>query len=466
MALDILVVDDEADIRDLIAGVLGDEGYGTRVAGDSDGALAALAERRPSLIVLDVWLQGSRLDGIELLDEIKRRDPTLPVVVISGHGNIETAVAAIKRGAYDFIEKPFQAEQLLLVVRRATETERLKREYEALKERVGFDTELTGSSPLINGVRATLKRVAATGSRVLITGAAGSGKEVAARLLHQWSPREASPFVVVSAARMTPERVEEALFGVEEGGHLVNSGLFEQAHGGTLFLDDVADMPMPTQAKILRVLTEQIFQRVGGSRWVRVDVRVISATSRDLVAEIAAGRFREDLYYRLNVVPVRLPSLSERREDVAELVQYFLTRYAAERRVSTPALSDDAIAALQTYDWPGNVRQLRNVVERTLILAPAERIGSIDIDMLPPEVTAEPAKLVPNQAVRSIMGTPLREAREAFEREYLRAQIRRFSGNISRTAAFIGMERSALHRKLKALGLSDDPVADGEPETE
>lgn len=463
MALDILVVDDEADIRELVAGVLGDEGYGTRTAGDSDGALAALAERRPSLVVLDVWLQGSRLDGIELLDEIKRREPTLPVIVISGHGNIETAVAAIKRGAYDFIEKPFQAEQLLLVVRRATETERLKREYEALKERVGFDTELTGSSPQINAVRATLKRVAATGSRVLISGPAGSGKEVAARLLHQWSPRAGAPFVVVSAARMTPEHVEEALFGAEEGGHLVRSGLFEQAHGGTLFLDDVADMPMPTQAKILRVLTEQIFQRVGGSRWVRVDVRVISATSRDLVGEIAGGRFREDLYYRLNVVPVRLPALAERREDVGELVQYFLARYSAERRVAPPSLTEDAIAALQTYDWPGNVRQLRNVVERTLILAPAERMDQIDIDMLPPEITAEPARLVPAHAVRSIMGTPLREAREAFEREYLRAQIRRFSGNISKTAAFIGMERSALHRKLKALGLGD-AATDGDGE--
>ena len=456
MAIDILIVDDEADIRAAIAGILGDEGYQTRVAHDSDSALAAMAERRPSLVVLDVWLQGSRLDGIELLDEIKVRDPTLPVVVISGHGNIETAVAAIKRGAYDFIEKPFQSEQLLLVVRRATETERLKREYEALKERVGFETELTGSSPLINSVRATLKRVAATGSRVLITGPAGSGKEVAGRLLHQWSPRAGAPFVVVSAARMTPERVEEALFGVEEGGHLVRSGLFEQAHGGTMFLDDVADMPLPTQAKILRVLTEQVFQRVGGSRWVRVDVRVISATSRDLIAEIAARRFREDLYYRLNVVPVRLPALAERREDIAELVQFFLTRYAAERRVSPPKLTDDTIAALQTYDWPGNVRQLRNVVERTMILAPLDGKGSIDITMLPTEVTAEPERLLPGQAVRSIMGTPLREAREAFEREYLRAQIRRFSGNISRTASFIGMERSALHRKLKALGLSDD----------
>lgn len=460
MALDILIVDDEADIRDLVAGVLGDEGFETRVAADSDGALAAIAERRPSLVILDVWLQGSALDGIELLDVIKTQDPTLPVMVISGHGNLDTAVAAIKRGAYDFIEKPFQAEQLLLVVRRATETERLRREYEALKIRVGYDAELTGTSPQINQVRATLRRVAATGSRVLITGPAGSGKEVAARLLHQWSPRVSAPFVVVSAARMTPETVEEALFGVENAGAGIRAGLLEQAHGGTLFLDDVADMPATTQAKILRVLTEQVFQRVGGSRMVRVDVRVISATSRDLAAEIAAGRFREDLYYRLNVVPVRLPPLSERREDVAELARYFLARYAAERGLPTPAMSDDALAAMQTYDWPGNVRQLRNVIERTMIMAPASGMASIDIDMLPPEVTAEPARLVPGQAVRSIMGTPLREAREAFEREYLRAQIRRFSGNISRTAAFIGMERSALHRKLKVLGLAEEPAVD------
>jgi len=462
MALDILIVDDEADIRELVAGVLNDEGFETRVAANAEEALAAIAERRPSLAILDVWLQGSSMDGIQLLDAMKQRDPTLPVVVISGHGNLDTAVAAIKRGAYDYIEKPFQAEQLLLVVQRATETERLRREYEALKERVGYDIELTGTSPQINQVRATLKRVAATGSRVLISGPAGSGKEVAARLLHQWSPRSDAPFVVVSAARMTPETVEEALFGAEGSGETVRAGLFEQAHGGTLFLDDVADMPVTTQAKILRVLTEQVFQRVGGARWVRVDVRVISATSRDLAAEIAAGRFREDLYYRLNVVPVRLPPLSERREDVAELARYFLARHAAERRLPTPALSDDALAALQTYDWPGNVRQLRNVIERTMILAPADRMVRIDIDMLPQEVTVEPSKLVPGQAVRSIMGTPLREAREAFEREYLRAQIRRFSGNISRTAAFIGMERSALHRKLKALGLAEEPGTDGE----
>jgi two-component system nitrogen regulation response regulator NtrX len=455
VALDILIVDDEADIRELVAGVLEDEGYETRTAGDSDSALAAISERLPSLVVLDIWLQGSRLDGIELLEDLKQRHPGLPVVMISGHGNIETAVAAIKRGAYDFIEKPFQADQLLLVVQRATENERLRRENEELRFRAGIETELTGSSTVLNNVRATLKRVAATGSRVLIDGPPGSGKEVAARLLHQWSSRASGPFVVVAAARLHPDRFEEELFGSEADSEPIRVGLFEQAHGGTLFLDEVGDMPLPTQGKILRVLTEQMFQRVGGVRSVRVDVRVVSATARDLANEIANGRFREDLFYRLSVVPVRLPSLQERREDIAELAEHFLAKLAAERRIATPKVSDDAMAALQAYDWPGNIRQLRNVIERTLILAPPDRAGRVDADMLPPEITAEPAKLIPNEAVRSIMGTPLREARESFEREYLRVQIRRFSGNISKTALFIGMERSALHRKLKALGLSD-----------
>ncbi|WP_157217213.1 nitrogen assimilation response regulator NtrX [Flavisphingomonas formosensis] len=462
MALEILIVDDELDIRELVAGVLEDEGYQARTAADSDAALAALAERRPSLVLLDVWLQGSRLDGLDLLDEIKRRDPSLPVLVISGHGNIDTAVAAIRRGAVDFIEKPFQAEKLLLLVARATETERLRRENASLRAQIGQEEELTGNSAAINTVRATLKRVAATGSRVLISGPAGVGKEVAARLLHLWSPRANSPFVVVSAARMTPERVEEELFGVEEGGELARPGLLEQAHGGTLFLDEIADMPLTTQARILRVLTDQSFTRIGGTRMVKVDVRVVSATSRQLPDEISAGRFREDLYYRLNVVPVNLPALSERREDIPSLVDHFIARFAAERRVATPPVSEEAIAALQAYEWPGNVRQLRNVVERTIILAPGDRIGRIDADMLPPEVLSDQARLAPGEAARSIMGTPLREARETFEREYLRVQIRRFSGNISRTASFIGMERSALHRKLKTLGLADTKDDAGE----
>jgi len=455
MPLDILIVDDEADIRALIAGVLEDEGYGPRTAANSDEALAAIAERRPALLILDIWLQGSRLDGLELLDAVKAKDPSLPVLIISGHGNLDTAVAAIKRGAWDFIEKPFQADQLLLAVARSTETERLRREVDELRTLVGLDNELTGSSQLINAVRATIKRVGATGSRVLIQGPAGSGKEVAARLLHRWSGRAERPFVVLAAARMAPERVEEELFGEEQGGELIRPGLLEVASGGTLFIDEVADMPLTTQGKILRVLTDQSFQRVGGTRAVKVDVRVVSATARDLALEISAGRFREDLYYRLNVVPVRLPPLAERREDIAHLAEYFLARLSSERRVKTPSLTTDALAALQAYAWPGNVRQLRNIVERTLILAPAHATLTIDLDQLPPEITAEPARLLPGEAARNIMGTPLREAREAFEREYLKVQIRRFSGNISRTAAFIGMERSALHRKLKALGITE-----------
>lgn len=455
MSLDILVVDDERDIRELVAGVLEDEGYDTRGAADSDAALEAIAERRPTLVLLDVWLQGSRLDGLELLDEIKRRDPTLPVLVISGHGNLDTAVAAIRRGAADFIEKPFEAERLLLLVERATETERLKKEVASLRASIGREDDLTGTSGAINAVRATLKRVASTGSRVLIHGGAGVGKEVAARLLHGWSQRTAAPFVIVSAARMTPERVEEELFGVEEAGDLVRPGLLEQAHGGTLFIDEVADMPVATQARILRVLTDQSFNRVGGTRMVKVDVRVVSATARDLMAEIAAGRFREDLYYRLNVVPVTIPALTDRREDIPVLVEHFVAHYASERRVPTPEVAPDAMVALQSYEWPGNVRQLRNVVERTVILAPGDRIGRIDLDLLPTEVLGNQGDRGGGGGTSAIMGAPLKEARETFEREYLRVQIRRFSGNISRTASFIGMERSALHRKLKLLGITE-----------
>ena len=453
MPLDILVVDDERDIRDLVAGVLDDEGYGARVAADSDSALEAISVRRPSLVLLDVWLHGSRLDGLELLDEIKRRDPSSPVLMISGHGNRDPAVAAIRRGAADFIEKPFEAERLLLMVARATETESLRREIASLRESVGQNNDLTGNSAAINGVRATLKRVAATGSRVLIMGSAGVGKEVAARLLHGWSQRANAPFVIVNAARMTPERVEEELFGAEEAGQLVRSGLLEQAHGGTLFLDEIADMPLATQGRILRVLTDQSFSRVGGQRIVKVDVRVVSATARDLTHEIAEGRFREDLYYRLNVVPVAIPGLAERREDIPALIDHFMAHYASERRVPTPEVAPDAMVALQSYEWPGNVRQLRNVVERTIIMAPGDRIGRIDLDMLPADILGDPGEL--GGSGTAIMGSPLREARETFEREYLRVQIRRFSGNISRTANFIGMERSALHRKLKLLGITE-----------
>ena len=452
MALDILIVDDEQDIRDLVSGVLDDEGYGTRTAASADEALAALDERLPSLILLDVWLRGSSMDGIELLRAIKLRDPQIPVIVFSGHGNIDTAVAAIGHGAADFIEKPFEASKLLHLVSKATETERLRAENAALKARVGHSEELTGSSAAINAVRATLKKVAGTGSRMLITGPAGVGKEVAARLLHSWSPRSDSAFVSVSAARLSPERFDEELFGIEKDGRLVQAGMLEKAHGGTLFLDEVADMPWTTQGKILRVLTDQSFLRVGGDRQIRVDVRFVSATARDLTIEIAEGRFREDLFYRLNVVPVEIPPLSGRREDIPDLANHYAARFASEHRIPPPYFSDDAMAALQACEWPGNVRQLRNIIERTIILAPANRVHMIDADMLPSEVINSYEGT--EQNVTSLMGAPLREAREAFEREYLRVQIKRFSGNISKTAGFVGMERSALHRKLKLLGIS------------
>ena len=459
MALEVLVVDDEADIRDLVSGVLEDEGYSVRTAADSTSALEAIRDRRPSLLLLDVWLQGSRLDGLQLLQEVKRQDSSLPVLIISGHGNLDTAVAAIREGAVDFIEKPFEAERLLHLVARATETERLRRENASLRQQVAHDQVLSGTSVAINTVRATLKRVAPTGSRVLITGPAGVGKEVAARTIHQWSTRSDGPFVVVSAAMMTPERVEEELFGIEEN-DVSRPGFLEQAHGGTLFLDEIADMPLTTQGKILRVLTDQSYHRVGGQRPIKVDVRVLSATSRDLQQEIAQGRFREDLFYRLNVVPVRLPPLSERREDIPELANQFLARYAAERRIPVPTFSDDAVAALQAHEWPGNVRQLRNIIERTIILAPCERVERIEVDMLPSEVLETRGSSDLSSQAITIMGSPLREARESFEREYLKVQIRRFSGNISRTASFIGMERSALHRKLKALGIGEKQEED------
>ena len=454
MALEVLVVDDEADIRELVSGVLEDEGYEVRTAADSTGTLDAIEDRRPSMVLLDVWLQGSRLDGLQLLQEIKRRDSTIPVLMISGHGNLDTAVAAVREGAIDFIEKPFEAERLIYLVDRATETDRLRRENETLRLQVGQEDQLHGSSVAINTVRATLKRVAPTGSRVLISGPPGVGKEIAARMIHQWSPRAKAPFIVLSAAMMSPERVEEELFGSESDG-VVRPGLLEHAHGGTLFLDEIADMPLNTQAKILRVLTDQSYHRVGGQRPVRVDVRVLSATSRNLQDEISSGRFREDLFYRLNVVPVRLPPLRERREDIPELVSHFLARFAAERRMPALRISEEAMAALQAHDWPGNVRQLRNIMERTIILAPGDRVSCIDVDLLPPEILDHQSTMAGSTTAMAIMGSPLREARESFEREYLKIQIRRFSGNISRTASFIGMERSALHRKLKALGIGD-----------
>ena len=460
MAYDILIVDDEADIRGLVSGILEDEGCETREAGDSAGALASVETRQPSLVLLDIWLQGSELDGLDILRVLKKSHPSLPVVMMSGHGTIETAVAAIKDGAYDFIEKPFETDRLILLVERAIEAARLRRENEELRLRAGAETELIGHSALIAQVRQAVDRVANHNSRVLITGAAGCGKEVVARMLHMRSRRSPGPFVVLNCATMNPQRFEVELFGTEgaaDGGDGPRKiGTFEQAHTGTLFLDEVADMPLETQGKIVRVLQEQTFERVGSSARVEVDVRVVAASSHDLTAEMANGRFREDLFYRLNVVPIEVPPLRERREDIPPLAEYFMERSAEAAGRPPRRFGEDALAALQSYAWPGNVRELRNVVERLLIMAPGGSEDALRADMLPVEIAADAPVALRWEKSGEIMALPLREAREIFEREYLHAQVMRFDGNISRTAGFVGMERSALHRKLKSLGVQND----------
>jgi two-component system nitrogen regulation response regulator NtrX len=453
MASDILIVDDEQDIRELVAGILDDEGHETRTAHDSDSALAAIADRVPRLVFLDIWLQGSRLDGLDLLDQIKKLHPGLPVVMISGHGNVETAVSAIRRGAYDFIEKPFKADRLILIAERALETSNLKREVSDLKQRSGETYDLIGMSSGMAHLRQTIERVAPTNSRILIIGPSGSGKELVARAIHAQSTRRSAPFVTLNAAAITPERMEIELFGTESNGAERKVGALEEAHRGILYIDEVADMPRETQNKILRVLVDQQFERVGGSKRVKVDVRIIASTAQNLEAMIAEGRFREDLYHRLAVVPVLVPGLAERREDIPYLVDHFIKQIAKQAGIRQRRIADDALAVLQAHSWPGNVRQLRNNIERLMILVRSGDANEpITADLLPAEIGDVMPK-APNQSDVHIMALPLREAREVFEKEYLVAQINRFGGNISRTAEFVGMERSALHRKLKSLGV-------------
>jgi two-component system nitrogen regulation response regulator NtrX len=453
MASDILIVDDEADIRELVAGILSDEGHGTRTAKDADEALNAIAARRPHLVFLDIWLQGSRLDGLQVLEAIQSQHSSLPVVMISGHGNIETAVTAIRMGAYDFIEKPFKADRLVLIAERALEAYQLRRELSALRQRTGAQDRIVGSSQPAHQLQQMVAKVAPVNSRVLITGSPGVGKELAARCIHEASTRSGAPFVVINAATITPENMETELFGMEDGGAVRKVGALEEAHGGTLFLDEIADMPKDTQAKFLRVLVDQSFHRVGGTMRVQVDVRIISSSARDLAYAIEEGTLREDLFHRLAVVPLRVPSLAERREDIPELINHFMESMSAASGLPRRRISEDALAMLQLHDWPGNIRQLRNNVERLMILNSGDPSAEITAEMLPADI----GELLPATPAgvrgEKLMGLPLREAREVFEREYLIAQLNRFSGNISRTAEFIGMERSALHRKLKSLAI-------------
>ena len=447
---DILIVDDERDIRELISDILQDEGFATRLAGDSDTAMAEINTEPPALIILDIWLKDSRMDGIDILKTVKRDNPDVPVVIISGHGNIEIAVAAIKQGAYDFIEKPFNIDQLLVVIRRAMETSRLRRENQTLKRRDVASAEMIGTSAPYRALLSQLDKVTKSNGRVMLTGPAGSGKEVAARYIHANSARAQAPFITVNCAGVAPDRMEEVLFGRETPDRGVEPGLLEQAHGGVIYFDEVADMPLGTQSKILRVLVDQQFTRVGGTDKVRVDLRVISSTNRDLEQAIKAETFRQELYHRLNVVPIAVPSLEERREDIPLLAEHFIAEFNATQGLPQRSLTEDAVALMQTMVWPGNVRQLKNLVERVLILG--DGTGPIEARELPGEEEPgnEEGRVVLSGALATL---PLREAREAFEREYLLTQINRFGGNISRTANFVGMERSALHRKLKSLGV-------------
>ena len=448
---DILITDDERDIRELISDILKDEGFETRLAGNSDDCMAAIEDKTPALMILDIWLKDSNMDGIDILKANKRDHPDVPVVIISGHGNIEIAVAAIKQGAYDFIEKPFNIDQLMVVIRRAMETSRLRRENVELKRGDVGNTDMLGDSAAFRALKAQLDKVTKSNGRVMLTGPAGAGKEIAARYIHSESNRADAPFITVSSASVEPERMEEVLFGREGGGRGVEKGLLEQANGGLIYFDEVADMPLGTQSKILRVLVDQTFQRVGGTDQVQVDLRVISSTNRDLLAEIEAGTFREELYHRLNVVPIQVPSLEDRREDIPLLAEHFIHMLNKAQGLPLRKIAEDARALLQTMLWPGNVRQLKNVVERVLILG--ETSGDISAKELPAgeDSPAEEGRIVLSGGLATL---PLREARELFEREYLLTQINRFGGNISRTASFVGMERSALHRKLKSLGVA------------
>ncbi len=452
MSASILIVDDEKDIRMLVAGVLKDEGFGTMEAGEGEQALALVRKERPDLVILDIWLEGSKLDGMDILKKLKSENPFLPVIMMSGHGNIATAVSSIKVGAYDFIEKPFKSDRLLLVVQRALETYKLKRENEDLRQLMFGDDELVGISLLIQNLRQMIDKVAPTSSRVFITGAPGSGKELVAKQIHLKSSRKENSFLIVNCAALAEDRADAELFGEENNGEVIHTGIFEKADGGTVLLDEIADMPIGIQSKLVRLMQEMSFERLHGAKKIKSNIRFIASTTKDIVQEIKTGKMREDLFYRLNVVPLRVPSLKERKDDIIPLVDYFMGKFAELKSAQMPTLADDALAVLQTYDWPGNVRQLRNVLEWLTIINPDAKTA-IHEDMLPAEINLKSPDSLRWDRSMSIMSLSLKEAREVFEKEYLEAQMKRFGDNISRTARFVGMERSALYRKLKNLGV-------------
>lgn len=458
MSLDVLIIDDENDICDLISDIIKDEGYNPTIANNSKDAIEAISQRLPKAVILDIWLKNSQLDGLGILELIKKKHHNLPVIMISGHGNIETAISSIKLGAYDYIEKPFNEDKLLLLLKRAIEAAKLQDENNQLKQTGVFESHLIGNSQAVLNLKSTILKLSQANSRVLISGPSGCGKEVIARNIHNNSQRKEFPFVALNCKSISAGQVNKELFGYDDYKDMDSSsqkiGVFEKAHGGTLFVDDVSEMSLDMQARFLKTIQEEGFIRTNSDKFIKVNVRIIASTTRDLAQEIKEGNFREDLYYRLNVFPVKVPALKSRKEDLVPLIDYFLKRCAQLLRLPTRIINEDAVAMMQLYDWPGNVRQLKNIIEKMLIMAPDDIKAAITSDMLPAEIIAENSLTQRPENNADIMGLPLREARAVFEKQYLLAQIDRFGGNISKTACFIGMERSAFHRKLKLLNIS------------
>ncbi|MDE0532342.1 MAG: sigma-54 dependent transcriptional regulator [Albidovulum sp.] len=452
MKRDVLIVDDDAAIRQQIAMILEDVGLSTREASGRDECMLHVNTSPPALVILDLWLAGeNKREGLDILKELKQNDPDIPVVIISGHGSLEVAVNAMKFGAHDYIEKPFRRNPLLSVTMRALETSRLRSENAALRSRRLEPAEMVGSSAAMTYLRQNLEKVASNNCRVMLTGPAGSGKETAARFVHARSARSDAPFVSVNLAAVDDKSCEEVLFGQEMADGGIVPGLFEAAHRGILYFHEVADLPMDAQSKLLRMLVSERFQRVGGSAYVRIDCKVVSSTCRDLVGEYRHGRFREDLYHRLNVVNIEVPSLAARSGDIPELAEHFIKEFRNSAGLPNRSLTSEARIALSSMSWPGNVRQLKNAIERILILGPESGpISDEEIEAAHSGANDDQKTMLP----ANLLAMPVREARQIFEREYFISQINRYSGNISETAKHVGMERSALHRKLKGLGIT------------